>query len=185
MDVTVTLGASSEIDLPAWLQATAALVALGVTVFQWWSARGDARREKRARQMAGYAVLNTAHAALSVQSERLAQTRLTTDEDAMGRYAAAILDAGFDIIERSVYGVDLSGLNSAGVEAVMHAHSAVNGIKLSLRGMADVANGEPVWDEQAEAIKHGMMQGSVAMLIDSLDRLKRSADDLRRAIETG
>lgn len=185
MDVTVTFGGGTGPDLPAWLQATAAFVALGVTVVQWWSARSDARREKRARQMAGYAVLNTAYAALSMQSEHLAQTRLTTDEDAMGRYAAAILDAGFDIIERSVYSVDLSGLTSAGVEAVMHAQSAVNGVKLALRGMADVADGEPVWDEQAEAIKHGMMQGSVAMLIASLDRLKQSADALRRAVETG
>lgn len=185
MDVTISCSGADGVDLPAWLQAAAAFVALGVTVFQWWSTRQQALQERKARQMSGFAVLANAHAALRVQGERLAQVRIDSGEEAMCRYARSILQAGFDLTERTVLGIDISGLPIGGVEAVMSGQSAVAGMKMALEDMVKRIDEAPEHDATAQAIKDAMMHASVQHFLISLGQLDVASKQLKEAIARG
>ena len=124
--------------------------------------------------MAGFAVFMNVHAALSFQAERLARVRLEGEERDMGRYAAAMLESGFDLMERMVQGIQVTDLPTAGVEAVMSGQSAVHGARQALEGMAELVD--------ASAVRN-TMGPSVEYLLHSLAQLKESAEMLKSAVE--
>ncbi|SFS42889.1 hypothetical protein SAMN05192570_1220 [Brevundimonas viscosa] len=126
--------------------------------------------------MAGWAVFYNIHAAMAGQAQRLADIAERREPALIARYARAMLDAGFTLMEQQAQAVQTGDLPVRGVEAVMAAHSAIFGLRTALEEMADTAGRKDANDRILSHLHYFSL---------ALGSLKQATDMLRHEIENG
>lgn len=135
--------------------------------------------------MAGYAVLMNVHAALQLQGKRMEQVVSSEPYGILaGQYASAMLEGGLDLMEQSAQSIDMTGLATSGVEAVMAARSAIHGAKLTLQSLATNADKIRASDDGGRQIGETMTKESLEFFNSSVGQIEHSAGLLLKSIKS-